>query len=215
MYFISTDRESRQGPFKLEEINQKLMTGQISSDTWVWSKGMAAWQQIKDLEVFGDALDSVPPPFEANEQATPPPFGASESKEQVHPKEPKQPSWIENELKALKKPMSERAKKKAPIFLMTCAFAWPYMSRHIERMAVVSSIVESTPVTQDPWVVLGSYAGAVAYLFGWMYCLPYAPAYFLCRSERTRHRVHWILAVFWCLFNLLSQKYVFVETWPQ
>ena len=174
---------------------------------------MAAWQQIKDLEVFGDALDSVPPPFEANEQATPPSFGASESKEQVQPKEPKRSTLKVNELKAPTDLLSERAKRKLPIVFMTLVLAFPYYSAALAQVALDASNLPREMAIYD---LLGGYTGVVAVVVAYWYCLPYAPAYFFTKTEETRHRVHWILAVFWCLFNLLiSQKYVFVETWPQ
>lgn len=201
MYFISTDRESRQGPFKLEVINEKLVAGQITSDTWVWSKGMTTWQRIRDIDAFRDALESVPPPFEAEESETPPSFSAFEPMEKAQPKAPKQPTWIDNELKALNKPLSERTKKKLPILLITLILAFPDYSKEFAEVALRASNLPSEIAIYD---LLGGYAGVVAFVVGYYYALPYAPAYFFCKTEETRHRVHWILAIFWCLLNLLA-----------
>lgn len=69
-YVISIDGEEREGPFRLEELEQKMISGTIDGSTLVWEKGMRDWASLKSVDALKHLIDIVPPPL----QSTPPPL---------------------------------------------------------------------------------------------------------------------------------------------
>jgi hypothetical protein len=48
--------DHHEGPFSLEEIQEKLSHGQLSGTSYVWADGMADWKMMTEVEVFESLL---------------------------------------------------------------------------------------------------------------------------------------------------------------
>jgi len=58
IYFLGVGGQ-RQGPFTYQQVMDKLSSGEISSDTLVWKKGMSRWQRLATLEEFVPKMQNV------------------------------------------------------------------------------------------------------------------------------------------------------------
>lgn len=70
--FIHKDGQ-QQGPYSLNEVNSKALTGEFSSSDPAWIEGWADWQPLSCLSGF--VSRPVPPPFRP--QVSPPPIAPS------------------------------------------------------------------------------------------------------------------------------------------
>jgi membrane protease subunit (stomatin/prohibitin family) len=50
------------GPFDLNQIQQLLTSGQITSESFVWKPGMANWQPLKTQPELAQIISNIPPP---------------------------------------------------------------------------------------------------------------------------------------------------------
>lgn len=55
-YYVDKEKRERKGSYIFEEMKHLFKEGVISVDTFVWSKGMKEWKQIKDLPDLADKL---------------------------------------------------------------------------------------------------------------------------------------------------------------
>ncbi|WP_293965789.1 SPFH domain-containing protein [uncultured Porphyromonas sp.] len=60
-YFLAI-KGKRQGPFTLEEIEQKIEDGEIAKDTLVWKKGLKQWVKLEEMEEYQHFFDDNYPP---------------------------------------------------------------------------------------------------------------------------------------------------------
>lgn len=44
------------GPFELDEVRERVLTGEIGPETWVWADGMPEWRPAREVPAL------VPPP---------------------------------------------------------------------------------------------------------------------------------------------------------
>ena len=51
------------GPFPLEEVANKIKSGEVLRDTLVWSQGMANWTPAEQIAAFADMFAATPPPL--------------------------------------------------------------------------------------------------------------------------------------------------------
>lgn len=58
--------DHHEGPFSIEEIHQKILSGMILSDYYVWTEGMSDWASMHELPEFSSVFEPVKP--------TPPPM---------------------------------------------------------------------------------------------------------------------------------------------
>jgi hypothetical protein len=56
-YFLDDHRE-QQGPLSFESLQDEWRKNKISTDSYVWSDGMADWKRIIDLKGFIEALNA-------------------------------------------------------------------------------------------------------------------------------------------------------------
>ncbi|TCZ67057.1 DUF4339 domain-containing protein [Flaviaesturariibacter aridisoli] len=82
-YFLQQDGRQT-GPFTLDE----LIALPITTDTWVWTEGMIAWQRAGDVYDLKLLFRTVPPPFVA---PAPPPLEAKAADETKYPEYPEEP----------------------------------------------------------------------------------------------------------------------------
>lgn len=68
-FFISSNRERREGPFSTEEIQNKLLADEIDENTLIWRKGMEDWEPIAKIQEFESFLEALPPPLLKTEQS--------------------------------------------------------------------------------------------------------------------------------------------------
>jgi membrane protease subunit (stomatin/prohibitin family) len=61
-YHIAKDGKA-DGPHTLAEINVMVASGQISRETMVWTKGMAAWAAASTVGEVAELFNNVPPPL--------------------------------------------------------------------------------------------------------------------------------------------------------
>lgn len=91
--FIVTKDGSKEGPFTRQELKRRLVTGEVTYSTLVWSPGMSSWDHVGNLLFRSGATSSLntasssspsalPPPL-PNEQLTPPPFFVCPPNEQA------------------------------------------------------------------------------------------------------------------------------------
>ncbi|PWK79619.1 membrane protease subunit (stomatin/prohibitin family) [Mucilaginibacter oryzae] len=61
-YHIAKDGKP-DGPYTIIDLNAMVMNGQITRDTMVWKKGMAAWAPASAVDEVAGLFASVPPPI--------------------------------------------------------------------------------------------------------------------------------------------------------
>jgi hypothetical protein len=50
------------GPFNIQQLQQLVMNGQLSSATFVWKQGMAEWSEANKLIELQNLFNAAPPP---------------------------------------------------------------------------------------------------------------------------------------------------------
>ena len=60
-YFYAKGEEQI-GPHSLQEIESKILDGEIERDTKVWTKGMSDWLGAEDISSIAGTFDEIPPP---------------------------------------------------------------------------------------------------------------------------------------------------------
>ncbi|MDO6730834.1 DUF4339 domain-containing protein [Marinovum sp. 2_MG-2023] len=60
-YFIAEGGGST-GPFNAKELAQKVASGALTGDTYVWTEGMADWKRARDVPELREILAAAPPP---------------------------------------------------------------------------------------------------------------------------------------------------------
>ncbi|MCH1429725.1 MAG: DUF4339 domain-containing protein [Chlamydiales bacterium] len=55
-YYVDKEKREKKGSYILEEMKHLFNEEIISTDTFVWSKGMKEWKQIKDLPDLAEKL---------------------------------------------------------------------------------------------------------------------------------------------------------------
>ncbi|OAI14398.1 antifreeze protein [Methylomonas lenta] len=61
-YFIVLDGQ-QQGPFKLNELMNKINVGEVSRETLVWSQGLVEWTVAAKVDHLSNAFAQMPPPL--------------------------------------------------------------------------------------------------------------------------------------------------------
>lgn len=62
-YYIVINK-TQQGPFSFDEIKQKISTGAISSNTFIWRKGLSEWVKVCETRDFRNLFyNDCPPPI--------------------------------------------------------------------------------------------------------------------------------------------------------
>jgi len=67
------------GPFTIEEINSKLVTGELSTNDKAWFEGSSGWQELSSSQFVELGVQSAPPPPPAGPAGPPPPLPTEES----------------------------------------------------------------------------------------------------------------------------------------
>jgi membrane protease subunit (stomatin/prohibitin family) len=62
MYFVAVNGQQT-GPFTLPELQQKVMQGQLTSQSLVWAQGMPAWTAADAVTELSQLFGAVPPPI--------------------------------------------------------------------------------------------------------------------------------------------------------
>lgn len=52
----------QQGPFSMGEILERINTGEITPETYIWKAGLSEWKKAKDVEDIRPNLGQLPPP---------------------------------------------------------------------------------------------------------------------------------------------------------
>lgn len=60
-YFVS-EEGAQTGPFTQTQLRQMILNRQISSATYIWKQGMAAWATAAEIPELADAFGCLPPP---------------------------------------------------------------------------------------------------------------------------------------------------------
>jgi hypothetical protein len=76
-YFLHNGRE-QQGPFDLEDLKAKQITG----DTMVWYEGLSEWSKASSVPELQSILSQTPPPFQSK---TPPTFNQVNTSPSTNP----------------------------------------------------------------------------------------------------------------------------------
>ena len=51
------------GPFNIQQLQQMVQTGQLTSQTYVWKQGMANWEFAGNMQELSGLFGTVPPPI--------------------------------------------------------------------------------------------------------------------------------------------------------
>lgn len=60
LYYLAIDGQPK-GPFRLDEIAELAISGQINRETLAWTKGMDNWQAMNEVEGLNEIVESMPP----------------------------------------------------------------------------------------------------------------------------------------------------------
>jgi membrane protease subunit (stomatin/prohibitin family) len=60
-YYVSVNGQ-QQGPFGMEVLQQMILNGQITKQTFIWKQGMAAWQAAGEVAEILPLFGATPPP---------------------------------------------------------------------------------------------------------------------------------------------------------
>ena len=60
-YSVSVNGQTA-GPFNLQQLQQMVQNGQLTSNTHVWKQGMAAWEIAGNVQELANLFGAVPPP---------------------------------------------------------------------------------------------------------------------------------------------------------
>jgi hypothetical protein len=58
----------RHGPVSLADLTSKLISGELSTRSQVWTAGLSAWNTASDVELLADVLKRCPPPMAEEEE---------------------------------------------------------------------------------------------------------------------------------------------------
>lgn len=61
-YFIALNGQQT-GPFPMDQLKQKVQTGELTRDTLIWKNGMAAWASAGTVDEVSSLFTMVPPPL--------------------------------------------------------------------------------------------------------------------------------------------------------
>lgn len=62
MYHIAVG-SVQQGPFPKKQLQQMVVSGQLTADTLVWTMGMAGWERAKTIPSLSELFNKNPPPL--------------------------------------------------------------------------------------------------------------------------------------------------------
>lgn len=60
-YSVSVNGQTA-GPFNLQQLQQMVQNGQLTSNTHIWKQGMAAWEIAGNVQELSNLFGAVPPP---------------------------------------------------------------------------------------------------------------------------------------------------------
>ncbi len=60
-YFVSMNGQQK-GPFSVEQLQQMIVSNQITPEHFVWKEGMAGWKKANEVSDLAPLFGSVPPP---------------------------------------------------------------------------------------------------------------------------------------------------------
>lgn len=60
-YFVSVNGQNA-GPFNMQQLQQMVQNGQMTSQTYVWKQGMSGWELAGNVPELSMLFGAVPPP---------------------------------------------------------------------------------------------------------------------------------------------------------
>jgi predicted Zn finger-like uncharacterized protein len=77
-WYLAVD-ERQLGPLTIDEVRQRLVSGDINADTMAWKAGFSDWKSIEDIEELRSLLKAKKPLVESASSAAP--FGQAQTEE--------------------------------------------------------------------------------------------------------------------------------------